>query len=71
MTLIELARLVRQMRALQKEFFTTPANRRAPDLVGRAKAMERQVDRAVDEVLEPPGLFGSVSDGSDWGEYEP
>jgi hypothetical protein len=60
MTLVEFARQVEAMRKLQREFFRTRAADRPPDLVGRAKACERAVDRALREVLDGPAdLFGS------------
>jgi hypothetical protein len=60
MTIIPFARLVKEMRALQREFFTTKAADRPPDLVFRAKELEKRVDRAVAEVLgaAQPTLFG-------------
>ncbi len=57
MTLIEFARLVQQMRELQTQFLRTRAEERPPDLFGRARAVERQVDRAAALILEGPGLF--------------
>lgn len=53
MTLEEFAELVRQMREAQKRFFKGD---RSAHLVGRAKALERQVDDAV-ETITRPALF--------------
>jgi len=51
MTVEELAELVRQMREVQKRFFRGD---KSADTVGRAKALERQVDAAVREITHPP-----------------
>lgn len=50
-----LAKMVKEMRDLQREFFSP--GMRKPDTLVRAKTLEKMVDAAVREVLEP-GLFG-------------
>lgn len=64
MTLIELARLGRDMRKLQKEFFATPKDRRPPDLLSRACEGERKFDEACNYVLgsHTLSLFGGSDD---------
>lgn len=42
-------RLVAEMRETQKEFFDT--RRRRPDTLARARALERRVDRALEDHL--------------------
>lgn len=55
MTREELARLVASMRAKQSEYFRD----RNPSLLNVCRDLERRVDRAIDEILNPPqpGLF--------------
>ena len=54
MTAQELARVVRDMRAAQGRYFRY----RRPDDLERSKALEKQVDRAVEQILNPQmGLF--------------
>lgn len=50
MSIEELAELVRQMREVQKRFFRGD---KSADTVGRAKALERQVDAAVLAIVQP------------------
>lgn len=56
MTIEELARLGRDMRAKQKDYFRT----RDQGTLRESKDMERRFDAAVKSVLDPPnpGLFG-------------
>lgn len=52
--LVDFARLVSEMRRVQRNFFRT----RDYTLVERAKQLERQVDEVVREILEEqPKLF--------------
>lgn len=54
MTVVELATLVDEMRAAQREFF----KKRDWRLVKHAKELERKVDDAVEEILQKqPKLF--------------
>lgn len=53
MSIKELAKLVRNMRAKQKEYFRT----RQLSVIEQSKRLEKQVDAAVAEILEPPTLF--------------
>jgi hypothetical protein len=53
MTTVELARLIVEMRAAQKEYFRT----RTQGALERSKQLERQLDRAVVDVLRQPTLF--------------
>lgn len=56
--LLALATLAAEVREVQREFFDR--DRRRPDTVGRAKALERELDRRLAEILEPaenPTLF--------------
>ena len=58
MTTVELARLAKRARDLQREYFRG----RSPAKLEESKAAERELDRAVDAVLHPkappqPGLF--------------
>lgn len=58
LTVIELARLVVQMRAVQKRFF---AGDRSSATIAEAKAKERRVDEATRQVLtgqRQGSLFG-------------
>lgn len=63
MTLTELAELVKQMRTAQKAYFKTDyqsAYKEKQDWLKKSKILEKQVDEAVNEVLEPnpqKGLF--------------
>jgi hypothetical protein len=58
MDIEEYARLVARMRAKQKEFF---GGRKTAQTVGEAKDLERRVDRATAEILDPPrSLFGAA-----------
>jgi hypothetical protein len=53
-------RLVQEMRELQKKYF---AGNHSPRLLAQAKQLERRVDLAVDDVLEPKeqgSLFDEV-----------
>lgn len=50
---VELARLVKRMREAPRLYFKG----RGSDDLETSKVLERQVDKAVAEVLEPPGLF--------------
>jgi hypothetical protein len=52
-TVTELANLVAEMRRAQKEYFRT----RSSGALDKSKALEKQVDAAVKECLEEPGLF--------------
>lgn len=63
MTITELARLVRAMRGAQRQYFRT---RSSADLE-HSKAMERQLDATVAEILEPPGLFGTEAEADNAG----
>jgi phosphate uptake regulator len=54
MTAAELATLVADMRRLQKEYFRT----RSATALEQSKQLERQVDKAVDQMLRQPSLFG-------------
>lgn len=47
--------LVRKMRAKQRQFFATRPEDRPPQLIADAKALERQVDRAL--APSPTPLF--------------
>ena len=58
MTLNDLARLVKEMRLKQKQWFNP--NTRTRDTLEESKALERQVDRAIEEVLGQPSLFDCV-----------
>jgi hypothetical protein len=60
MTLQDLARLAEAVRGLQKRYFADRGNR---TLLAECKDLERRLDRAVDEVLNPPqaGLFDAYS----------
>jgi phosphate uptake regulator len=53
MTAVELARLVAEMRRVQRHYFRT----RNQDELEASKRLERDVDRAVEEVLRQPTLF--------------
>jgi hypothetical protein len=52
-TLATLARLVKEMRAEQKAYFKTKETQH----LDRSKQLERQVDKAIDEVFTQPRLF--------------
>ena len=54
MRIHELAELVKEMRAAQKEFFRTdPSDQdRRRDAVSRSKELERRVDRVVGDILD-------------------
>jgi hypothetical protein len=52
-TATELANLVAEMRTAQKEYFRT----RSSGALDKSKSLEKQVDAAVKECLEEPGLF--------------
>lgn len=54
MTVQELARKYREMRKLQAAYFKT----RTQSALEASKASERELDRDVSEVLDPPTLFG-------------
>ena len=55
MTLEQLAQLVQRMRETQTAWFKF----RDPRDLNRAKALEREVDAAVDRIIHPrPALFG-------------
>lgn len=56
MTLLELARLVREARKAQRAYFK-PSTRSQATLEA-SKQAERVLDRAVAEILDPPTLFG-------------
>jgi hypothetical protein len=58
MTLIELARLIRLAREVQKAYFRT---RSQPDLIA-SRTVEARSDRVVAEILDPPTLplFGEA-----------
>lgn len=54
--LTELAMLVKKMRTLQKQFFSqskTASQYERARLVADSKALEKQVDEAVEKVLHP------------------
>jgi hypothetical protein len=53
MTVTELAKLVAEMRRAQTEYFRT----RSSASLEKSKGLEKQVDNAVKECLEAPGLF--------------
>jgi hypothetical protein len=55
MTLQQLARLAREMREAQRIYFRS----RTPEALERSKSLERRLDVAVKEILDPPppGLF--------------
>ena len=48
--IVEVARLVQRMRAVQQKFFAGQKDGRT---VGEAKALEKQVDKAVKDILYP------------------
>jgi hypothetical protein len=48
-SILELARLVAEMRAAQREYFRT----RSTDALARSKSLERRVDEEVAGVLRP------------------
>lgn len=53
MSILGLARLVKEMREAQRAYFKSPQR----ETLVRSKGLEARVDAAVKEVLEP-GLFG-------------
>ena len=53
MTAVYLAKLVADMRNAQREYFRTKSSA----ALGMSKALERRVDRAVEDVLRQPSLF--------------
>ncbi len=57
MTKQEFLRIAREMRALQKEWFSTRPENRPPDLIGRAKAAEKRFDRAIEEFSDDQGML--------------
>jgi hypothetical protein len=54
MTMVELARLVAEVREAQKAYFRT----RSAAALESSKAMEKRLDRVVMEILVAPTLFG-------------
>lgn len=54
MTLHDFAQLVKRMRDKQKEYF----KKRQPSLIEESKRLEKEVDKAVQEIVDP-GLFDS------------
>lgn len=54
MTVQELAKLVKEARALQKIYFRV----RTQTALEASKKAERQLDDAVADILDPPTLFG-------------
>jgi hypothetical protein len=61
MRMVEFARLVRDMRAKQQEFFDPRARR--PSTLAESKGLERRVDKAVADILEGRrGLFDETED---------
>lgn len=58
MDALELARLVKRCREHQRRYF----RERTPQLLAECRDLERRVDRAVAEVLDPPAadLFTDV-----------
>jgi hypothetical protein len=52
-TCTDLARLVADMRRAQREYFRT----RSSAALEASKALERRVDRAVEDCLRQPSLF--------------
>jgi hypothetical protein len=50
---IEFAKLVAELRERQKEYFRT----KSTGALEASKVLERKVDRALKEILAPPGLF--------------
>lgn len=63
MTLTELAELVKQMRTAQKAYFKTDytsAYKEKQEWLAKSKVLEKEVDKALKEILEPnpqKGLF--------------
>lgn len=57
MDLIEFATLVRKLREAQRQFFKT----RASPYLYESKALERIVDRKIEELLSP-GLFDAKTE---------
>ena len=55
----ELARLALEMRRAQKEYFRT----RSTGALEESKRLERQLDHAVDEILQQPTLFDLHPEG--------
>lgn len=53
MTEPEFYDLVKRMRETQKDYFRS----RSPDVLQQSKALEREVDDAVEAYYAPPGLF--------------
>jgi hypothetical protein len=53
MTALELARLVAEMRRAQRAYFRM----RTPAALDRSKQLERELDRAVEEIVRGPYLF--------------
>lgn len=55
MTVVELARLALETREAQRRYF----RERTPEALERSKALEKRLDAAVKEILDPPppGLF--------------
>lgn len=52
-TVTSLARLVKEMRAEQRAYFAT----KQAQHLDRSKQLERQVDKAIEEVFTQPRLF--------------
>lgn len=50
MTLIALARLARDVRRMQAEYFRT----RQPETLNQCRDYERRLDRAIEAILAPP-----------------
>lgn len=59
MNLVELATLVGRMRKAQRDFFRSKSTA-VPE---ESKRLEREVDRAVSDVLAGPSLFGDEGAG--------
>lgn len=61
MTVTELADLVRRMRDAQRRYFRT----RSGEDLDKSKALEREVDLALETALAPPGeKQGQLFDGA-------